>query len=266
MDLNKLQSNAVYDKESGALGNPVSLDLLERTVTILVDEDETVVADLSNIELVEIVGKLGEIVILDGDVLLAGTNKYEVELQEDGENLVLYLLNEQYERTKAGEPFGKETLYNLSDIASLEANIREIEVEEVPTVDFNIRVVRKIEDGEVTYFYACNNKELEEVDLIKVTYIGHMILEEEDYSRTTVSHDEYLEMIADEDFKEVNPQELGNYVLGMSPTTINSSEGTIVKIDTPSYTHEEEEGDFCQECGANVEDIVDCLCDCHPSW
>lgn len=263
MDLNKLQSSGAYDQDSGVIGKPVSLNLLKRTVDILVDEDSIIVAKLESVTFLEVIGTLNGINILDGDVLSGGGQNYEVELLENKQDIVLHQLNAKLERVEAGEVFDKNTLESIADLVELVGSIYEMR-NDLSVVDFNIRIVRFFDGEDTVYYYACNNKETEEVELIKVIYVGHMLLEEELYERENLSYDDYLALLTTKEFKEVSPSELSNYVLGMSgrrasaPTYGVSSK--LFKEDEDSSLEEDldlELDDSCDECGEGEED-----CEC----
>lgn len=72
--------------------------------------------------------------------------------------------------------------------------------------DFNVKILRLEGKEKTYYFYACNNKERKEIDLIKVIFIGHQLLEEK-YARYTFPYNEYMEL---KELQEISPTELGH--------------------------------------------------------
>lgn len=258
MNLEKLVTNndsAVFDTELNVLGGLAGIDFLNQTANIMDSEGDIVVAKLENLIQLEVVGTMNGEPVLNGDVIASPSGKYEIELQEDGK-LAVYLLDKNLERSVKGESFDADKLESMATYAVLEGHILELKAQ-VETVDFNIRVLRQFIDGETVYYYACNNKETEEVDLIKVIYVGHFLLEEEDYERTTLSHENYLSLIKEEGFKEVSPQELANYVTGMSyGNKPKTSLDTKVKDEQNEVEIDDE--NFCSECGKHEDDCNDC--------
>lgn len=83
-------------------------------------------------------------------------------------------------------------------------------VEEDDIFDFNIKITRDINEN---YFYACNNKDSQEVDLIKVIFIGGLLLEEENYSRKTVSYFDFNEMLSKKELIEDSQSGLLEYAM-----------------------------------------------------
>ncbi len=182
MKINQLNEFA-YDKESKVIGGVAGIDFIKQTLTILTDDDDLVVAKLSDVEILAKIGYIGEIGIINHDVLQTLDGKqYEIELQEDGVTLQMHLLNNKLERIEAGAFLKVSELNELKPYVELVGNIYELQFN-VKTVDFNITIVRSFLGGEYRYHYACNNKDNEEVDLIKVVFIGSQLLEEEEYKR-----------------------------------------------------------------------------------
>jgi hypothetical protein len=216
--MSNLFESLVFDTHNKKLGGIVEVSFLKNTYTLETEQDGKVVNITTKIEDAIILSELGHMggeVVFEGDVFVSNSTdpvKYEIEKLEDG-TLVLHKLNKRLEREKHGEPFTPEKLTEFAPYLELFGNIYVLK-EQRPQVDFNIRVVRQVINGEVAYAYACNNKLEESVDLIAVVFVGHQLLEEEDYTRITLPYEGYLESIERGVIKEVNPQELANYVTG----------------------------------------------------
>jgi hypothetical protein len=275
--------NIGYVERLNILGAIVAVNLLEGKATLITD-DET----FHEVEIEEIV-ELREIGILvekdddntlkqkyvyEADVLkvIETGQLYEVVVLDNGQ-IAMHTLDKKLNRIedKQGIAFDKSKIGSLSGVVKLMGNAYQLRAEQV-SYDFNIRVARKIENGEVTYFYVGNNKENESIDLIKVIYLGHQLIEEEDYSRETLTYEEYKELIDSGELKEVDPMQLANYVAGLTyqPTyakgqfTIADLEDTEVKgrpdVDDEDKSDElfdEDDEEICDDCGEPVED-----CDC----
>lgn len=267
------QKNVIgFSKETGVLGAIGEISYLNGTVTLVDDNEELHVVSLDSVVFLEEVGTIGEVVVFNRDVL--GTidgKRYEVELQSNGKDVILFLLDDKLNRLEEGEIIEKSNLSVLEPYVTLLGSIFELELE-LPVVDFNIKIVKDFNGQHFTYFYACNNKETGEIDLIKVVFIGATLLEE-DYARTTLTHEEFLDAVANGTLKEVSPQELMNYATGMRKApavggdrittgTLTASKGKVTISANEVCCDEDEEDEevdssYCEECGEHETD-----CDC----
>lgn len=240
-----LEQTLAYDKSKKVFGAIAEVSFIKGTITISDGKDELHECQLGNVIELKKVGELGDVVVYNHDVLSGHGDskgnegkKWEVELGESGK-MRLHLLDRKLNRVQTGEDFEVSRLTELSSTLTLEGSIYELEVESL--VDFNIRIVRQNMDGEITYFYVCNNKDKEEIDLIKVIYMGSKLLEEEDYQRVTVSHEDYLARVEKGHLKEVGANELQNYVLGMTyqPTKQDKEDMVVLKPTSKSFAYNE---------------------------
>jgi hypothetical protein len=230
----------VYDIESGVIGAVAGVDFIKQTITILADDDTLITSKLTDVEFLVQLGEIGGVGIIDGDVVITADDKM-YEIVAIGESDVqLHLLDRKLKRVEAGSVIERTGLSELAPYVTLVGNIRELEP--IPAVEFNVTIVRQMDNGEFKgYYYACNNADKEEVDLIKVVFIGHNLLKEEKYERITVTHDEYLELVEDGTLKEVNPQELMNYVTGL---TYGKNEVAVADPDEDDDDFEDEDEDL----------------------
>ena len=261
----------VYDEATEVLGLLVSINHLTGKATIAVEDGE-MITDLENLVMLEKIAEIEGEDIVNRDVLYATitttTNEdklWEIELLDNG-NVVLHLLDEKLNRVETGVPFEASRLELLvPEILMLKGNIYELEIKEEKTVDFNIKIVKQVTNEGIEYMYACNNKEEEEVDLIKVVFVGSNLLEEEEYKRFTVTHEEYLEYIELEILMEVTPQELQNYVTGLmygykAEKDVNTEEKNCgVNCDCSVFCEEEIEEEYDETVEEEEEDYP---CDC----
>lgn len=264
MNLKELVTGFVFDKESKSIGTVVGIDILKDALTILVDANETLVIKAENAKLLRHIGELDGETIVENDVITDSIgNLYEVTLEK---GVTVYALNNKLERI--GIQLVADSLDELEGLYGLVGNINQFEIQ---TVDFNVKIAKLTDDRGINYFYACNNKKKEEVDLIKVIYMGHQLLEEEEYERINVSHEEYLTMLDEGALEEVAPQELANYVLGMtygknhvkkySPCDSCTCEEECEENENIYDERDdnlEEDSEFCSVCGEYEED---CNCD-----
>jgi hypothetical protein len=225
-----------YVKEEDFLGVVGAVDFISNTVTLVGDE-ESRVFDKDNVEVLYHAFTLPQedhsVDVYDKDVLGAiNGNLYQVELHKDG-NVQLHNINEKLEVTSSGEKFipTSSIIVDLSKVMELQGSVYELEVEVKP--DFNVEIVKKNDGKHFAYYYACNNKEHEEIDLIKVLYFGSTLLKEENYERITVTYDDYLNSVEKGLLKSVTPSELQNYVTGVTygvDTSANDNDFTRAHV------------------------------------
>jgi hypothetical protein len=263
-----------FDRKTKAIGAIAGIDFIKQKVSILTDSDETVIVDLGTTAFLEQIGTINGVGVINGDVIETKDGKqYEIELQADG-TLKTHLINERLERVESGESFPKEQLKVLAPyVSKVVGNINVLEPV-LPTVDFNIKVVRANFFGEIGFFYACNNAQFDEVDLIKVVFVGHHLLEEEAYERLTLTHEEYLAEVEAGIVVETTPQALMNYVTGLTygQTTSEEFAGEYAEEDDLEEEYEDDEEDNCDcfECRvARGEEDEEDYCeddDCENEW
>jgi hypothetical protein len=263
-----------YSEEHNIFGAIVGVDFIKGTVTLMEDNGETHVVDINDVEELKEIGVMNGVYVYERDVLEhVNGNLYEVELT-DFDKVVVHLLDSKLNRVKTGSAINKENFEAMGKHAKVVDSIFVLR-KNLPTVDFNIRIVRVNNKDGVQYFYVGNNKENETVDVIKVVYAGQHLLEEEEYHRFTISHEEYLALVKQGVYKEVQPMELANYILGLTNGKISAKNNDVTNLDadddlddiceTPcedcdcelSESVEEEEEEYCDECQELEED-----CDC----
>lgn len=255
-----------YAEVVGVLGEVVEFSLLKGTYTLLDENQETHVVDMDEVKELKYLGDFEESAVYEHDVFGNTVTKQMYELTFNEKGLInIYALDAKLERISSKPDNTIKDLSELTLNLVLLGSIYELEAKPLP--EFNIRIVRHFADGETTYFYACNDKENEMIDLIKVVFVGSQLLEEEDYERVTITYDEYQENIEEGLYKEVNPQELQNYALGLSRNTVATD---VIKVEATKTTYEavgdypdddeedeDDNDDLCEECGEEEQD-----CDC----
>lgn len=262
-----LEQTLAYDKVKKVFGAIAEVSFIKGTITLSDGEDELHECQIDNVIELKKVGVLnGQDVVYNHDVLGGhGNNEgklWEVELKEDNK-MVLHLLDRKLNRVETGEEFEVALFSDLSDTLTLIGSKYEIEVKAL--VDFNIRIVRQNVDGEITYFYACNNKDNEEIDLIKVIYMGSKLLEEESYQRVTISHEDYLARVEKGHLKEVGANELQNYVMGMTyqPTKQDVKDMVVLKPAYDTYNEQDDENEEDEDEFENELDEDEEQCECN---
>ena len=217
-----------YVSNNNLLGEVVKIDFFDLTFTIKNGYDEYYVVHNSDVEIFEEVGKLGNVTIFHKDVLGDINGQlYEVELCDD-KKVSLHLLDKNLERESvSGEPFDFEVMKTaLAEVLSLQGNLYELRHNMTP--QFNINAVKESDGKSYTYYYACNNKAEKQIDLIRVTFVGASILEE-DYHRKTVSYDDYQQLVETSKLVEVSHWEFKNFMTGVMYGTNGKIQGTDTK-------------------------------------
>lgn len=249
--------NIGYSKEKNVLGAIVAVNLILSTVTLMDGEGVTHTTSINDVIELEELGSIDGRFIYESDVVKLNTTGkvYEFVTIENGE-IAMWLLDDKLNRRPNGRGVGferKQLKAFEGGILELLGNIHELRANK-PTVDFNIAIYRNIEDGEVTYWYAGNNKEEEAVDLIKVIFLGHKLIEEDEYERLTYSYEDFLDLVEDKTLVEASPSQLANYVTGLTYGNKNVVAKAEFKPNEKLDVKREaliEEDDKCEECGNN---------------
>lgn len=249
-----------YVRDTGLLGGVAGYDFITNEVILLDDEQVKVNVKFEDVEILQEALVLHGLTIFNKDVLGAINGKlYLVELHEDGK-IQLHNIDEKLETIASGEKVevNDEVVEQLERIMDLKANYYELLADIPQLPEFNIKIVKHYDGQHYTYYYACNNKEVEQIDLIKVLYFGHQILEEEDYERNTISHEDFLSRMEDGNLKEVSPQELHNFVLGASYRDKPQPQQVESCCEVEDEEDEELVEGVCDECGRDEETDCDC--------
>lgn len=236
--------------EENVIADVVGVNFRDGVIVLQSADNEVYVVSQDAVELLKEAFVLHDKVVFDKDVLGSIEGKlYQVELFADGE-VRLHTLNERLESASVGHKFNpsKEVCEQLEKVLDIAGSIYELQEQVDERLDFNIAIVKDFDGEHYTYFYACNNLETNEIDLIKVVFVGHKLLKEESYERRTLSHEVYLDSLDAGTLKEVSPQELMSFATG---TLYNNQEEEGL-YDDREDVYEDEEEEF--ECG------VDCGC------
>ncbi|MGV4321292.1 hypothetical protein [Bacillus mojavensis] len=251
-----IYNGLLFIKEEGILGSFAGIDLTTGTVKVYCD-DNVYEADIEAVEKLDHVIKLHDglegLDVFVGDVFTGADKKYIVKV-ENGYRVIRYLDDNLNEIPMSGLEFGLTIDTLEKDFKEGKVQLLGNIVELKQTPDFNVKIARKFKDGDTTYYYICNNKEENMIDLIKVVFVGSDILEEE-YTRKTMTYMEYLDLIESGELKEVDPMELANYALGMTNGKLLLNDIKISDMDelfgdikltrTKCYTYCEDDCDGC---------------------
>jgi hypothetical protein len=251
-----------FSEKLKVLGDIAEISYIKGTVTLLDGDGNQHQTDLEDVILLERVGVLGDAIIFDRDVLISTKGEYfEVELQENRKDIEVHLLDDNFKRiTGKVDNFDKETFHMLDGYVELVGNIFEIEAT-VGAFDYeegleeeegfpNVDVVKEFNGTHFTYYYACNNKDAEAIDLFPLTFL-------DEYHRISLSYAVYQDCVEAKTFVQVSEQELKNYLYGLEETSDVPTERVVEELEGYVVTDEEELEEYCAECDEPVKD-----CDC----
>lgn len=233
---------AGYSKEKNVLGLVIEYSLLERTATLRDFDGVNHTVPLEGIVEVEYIGDYQSEEVYDGDVFVSELTGEGVELVKVGDKVSLRTLDEKLNYVDVGEVGAIELDEMVKVFEQLEfvlvGNIHQMreELEQLNTelesdvsgqdnhFDFNLKIVKeKLTNGKYQYYYAGNNKEEEEVDLISVIFMGAGFHEGKPYERFTVDYDQYLELV-DSALIDVSPAELQEYAMKLMSGELDEEE------------------------------------------
>ena len=236
-----------YSHEHEVVGKLVSADFIKDTFTLMDIYGNTYEANTNKLKELEKLGTLGDHVVFNHDVLLNNNSNslFEVVKFEDG--FRFHHLDENLERTGQIGNKGLEEHFTLvEDCLEILGNIFEMkkELEEKKAqemdFDFNIKIYKADVGGKSTYYYAGNNKSKATIDLIKVIYMGHYLLEEEDYENNTYTYEQFQSLVNTGVIVESTPMELSGFVMGKFASA-SIATATYDSASPASYEEEEEE-------------------------
>lgn len=257
---------AVYIPEVNVFGDVASIDFLTNSVSVKDAEGEIHTANIDKVERLDYLGKFKGQNLFNRDVLETHDGKlFEIDLGEDG-LIQLHLLDKRLNRVEAGKKIDKLDIHKVAPHVNVIGNYFQL-IQEVETVDFNIKIVRVSEDAFYTYYYACNNKARGTIDLIKVIYMGSVLLPEEDYERIEMTYDTYLDFVEKGKITIASPRELQNYVTGATYNGKKPSFQEVTVEDVEKFDPHagmidpKEKANVCDQC---EEYEKDCKCDICP--
>lgn len=139
-----------------------------------------------------------DIVKCDGELYL---------ISRDGKEIDFYHINEHFEKKSYSFTINDEHFrYRYCD-----GKIKYVGnsfVLKEKQQDFNIKVVKYNDE----MYYACNNKEINEVDLIKAVVVyAYGKLNDVEYKRVTLTHEQFVKLLSNNVIVEVTPNELYEY-------------------------------------------------------
>lgn len=217
-----------YSEENKKLGTIAMMNFEDSEVSLIDTDGELFTTSFEDLTELPLIGELNGVTLFDRDVIQLGTEFYLVKYMGEGKaqmQLLKKLKDASLEIVEGvvGETFEvaetslilSMTSLELRHLGNYEVLQNEIQEEKEKKQKFNIKIFKDVEGvffDAGTYFYAGNVNGV--VDLIKVVFMGHNLLEEEAYERDTVAIETLLFSINECDVKEVTPSELLKYVSG----------------------------------------------------
>lgn len=269
----KFMKTLGYVENQNFLGEVVGFSLVQNTVELKDKDGDIALFDAEYVEILEEVftRPTGE-VVYDGDVFKTDDYNILVDKVSDTQ-LKLLLLNDFLDIVAVSDVKTIDTeavkAFELYEPQKL-GNIKELQHSVEDVFDFNVKVLKR--NGQ--FVYACNDKHSEEIDLIKVIFIGADLLDDEEYERVTVDYDEYLEMLDENELVESTPQELREYAYNV---LVKGKETPKAPIILEEYEDEEDldfefDEDIEEESTCDLDGSCgkDCVCgnyreeECNP--
>lgn len=124
---------------------------------------------------------------------------------------VLILLNDKLEEREGVLNIEINNAVKIRDyevLGNIKQFKKDLDNNKEKLIDFNVKT-GKIKDD---YFYICKNEEISRIDLISVSFIGHMNVEEK-YTRKTITYEEYEHLLNEGLLTIVTPDELQEYAM-----------------------------------------------------
>lgn len=267
-----------YSEEYEVVGKLVSADFIKGTYQIMDIYGNMYTVDTSKLTELEQLGTLGDHVVFNHDVLLNNDSNTLFEIVKFEDGFKFHHLNEDLERTGNVGNKGFEEHFTLvencmeilGNIFEMKKELKEKKSEEMD-FNFNIAIYKADVGGSTTYFYAGNNKKYATVDLIKVIYMGHHLLEEEEYELNVYTYEQFQSLVNTGVIVESTPMELSNFVMGKIASasyTPNYSSASPASYEEEDFIFDEyddmpyDEDDNDEE---EVKETEDCDCDvCCP--
>lgn len=260
----KKDMQLVFNKETGFVSEVISINYVAETLTTTNEEEHEITLKFEEVAFFEVVGFSEEFgTLYDHDIVRSSVSNmlYEMVSLDNGV-LQFYQLDEEYRPTLEVDTYTVSSFVAILDDTntySLEGNAIEVRFEHQEEKrkaelrlkaeeakrkrieerkKFNIKIVRDTDYGD--FHYACHNRETGEIDLIKVVYIGAMLLEE-NYKRKTFSFEEFEAMFESGELVEATPYELQKYAMSLSNRSRFDDRCGDCDCETSDECHLEEE-------------------------
>lgn len=263
-----MRSNvAGYAEEAQVFGRVVEVSLVKETITLRDNEDELHVFKADDVIELLPVGTMNGMGVFQHDLFEGATgHQYEIDLNES-EEIELYILDDMLNRKIPNSPLKVRSLDDYEGVLTLIGNLLEVKSKMKP-LDFQMKVFKEFDDGDIKYMYAGNQQESGEIDLITVSFFGgEMLSDASKYERTTITHKHFLAMLDNGNLTEVSNQELANYITGLMYGIVLDEDGeeiefeieeveekTTVKLFDFEDEEEEDELESCPQCELELEE------------
>lgn len=250
----------VYVKDSELLGDLAMIDFVEQTLIINVDEKAYEV-HFDDAEILKDAFEFHGINIFDKDILSHSSGDLFIVERVDKNKIRINSLDKDLNVAVVGALLDVDSLLidELEENFDLYSSYYALVAEKLKNPDFNVKVMKSTKiHGELRYYYALNNKELKHIDLINVMFLNETIVDNVEYTRTTVSYDVYKQWLLDGVIKDVSESELNNYVTG---ATYKADTNVVSTPYEPESKKSKCDSDTCEdfscECVSDDEFVED---------
>lgn len=215
----KFKNALGYVEEVGLLGEIALVDI-RNGMYVIAENSESEEGLAFPFEQVEVLGQVFEIhgyQVFDKDVLGHINGKqYQVEAVDEGA-IRFHELNSNLEVVKSGYvvEVSEKVIDEIEQTFDIQGNLYEFQAELPKNPEFTMEVVKDFKNGHYTYYYALNNKEKEEIDLVTAVFVmGGSTFG--DYTRTTMSYQDYATLLEIGELTKVSDGEFMNYAMGFA--------------------------------------------------
>lgn len=230
-----------YVEEAGLLAEVVGIDFRDGTYILEDDNEAEHKFTFDKVEVLEKLFTLNGLTVFNKDVLgHVNGSLYLVTSTEKG-YIVIHELDKNLEIVKSGSKLkiSENLEKQLEAVFDLQGNYYELLKELPKNPEFDVEVVKNFDGEAYNYFYACNDKNEGHIDLISVVFVGAKVLKGNEYSRETLTYEEYSKLLADGTLKSVSLQELSNYALGVMYGVNEEEEDDDYDFDVNSVEDED---------------------------
>jgi hypothetical protein len=258
----KIKNAIGYVAEENLLGEIAMVDIRNGMYVIAESEEseEGIGFEFDKVEVLEQAFEIHGVAVYNKDILghLNG-KQYQVEIADE-DMIRFHELNSKLEIVKSGHviQLTEKVIDEIENTFDIQGNYYEL-INDIPkNPEFTMEVVKDFKNGHYTYYYALNNKSKEEIDLVTAVFVmgGNTFGE---YTRTTMSYDDYATLLEIGELVKVSNGEFMNYVTGASYDQTTKQSPFKSNADLPietGYADEPECPSF-EDYDDEEEDFVD---------
>ena len=232
--------NAIgYVAEENLLGEIALVDIRNGVYVIAENEDseEGYGFPFDKVEVLEQAFTIHGMAVYNKDVLGHINGKqYQVEVVDE-DMIRFHELNAKLEIVRSGHVIKvtERVIDEIEQTFDIQGNYYELVAQLPKNPEFTMEVVKDFKNGHYTYYYALNNKQKEEIDLVTAVFVmGGSTFGE--YTRTTMSYQDYETLLEIGELTKVSNGEFMNYVTGVSYGQEKKESPFLSNADLPIET------------------------------